>query len=66
VLAQKIEQGGTRIDDNLVRSAIDEQRDRHTRAKFHLLACPNVGFVRSNQKHGHGTAATEDAKVLFL
>jgi hypothetical protein len=36
VLAQKIEQGGARINDHLVRAAVDTQCDRNMRTKFHM------------------------------
>jgi hypothetical protein len=36
VLAQEVEQGRARIEENFMRCAIDAQGDRHMRPKFHL------------------------------
>jgi len=42
VLAKQIEQCGARINDDVVLAAIDEQRDRQMRTKFHELTDPAI------------------------
>jgi hypothetical protein len=56
VLAQQIEQCGARINWDLVAAAIDAQRDRQMRTKFHVLTPQRLAIFSANRS----------ARVLFV